>query len=65
MESDHSRQKHARGQLVVWASIARNGGSSMQKWLDDQEVLNYCNDFKLDTNVLEHIAQWVWRPIKR
>lgn len=35
----------------------------MLEWMENEEVLNYCKQNKLDTKILDHIVYWVWKGI--
>lgn len=55
----------ARRRLMFSAQFARNElNLSMQQWIDDPEVREFCELHALPEELLEHIAWWVWKPIK-
>lgn len=57
------KQAFGRARLVGWARNDHSLGYSMEEWLSNKEVLNYCYDYELEPKLLIHIAQWVWHPM--
>jgi hypothetical protein len=58
-------QSEARQKLLISARVAKNHyNDSMQEWIDNIDVVKFCLDSGLKLELLEHIAYWVWKPIR-
>ncbi|NJL53688.1 hypothetical protein HC928_00145 [bacterium] len=57
-------QATGRYRLVISAKTCKKDSFSIQEWLDDDEVQSICKQYELEQATLEHIAYWVWQPIK-
>lgn len=64
-EITEEQKARARHKLTIWAHVARNGGQPILRWQEDSEVLNYCKQYELDEDLLDHIAHWVWKGCNR
>lgn len=63
-ETKIQEQKLARIWLLRSAALSKHNGLSMAEWMESTSVLNCCKEHEIPETVLEHVAQWVWKPIK-
>jgi hypothetical protein len=58
-------QSEGRKKLLIGARVAKiHYNYSMQEWIDHIDTVKVCLESRLDPDVLEHIAYWVWKPIR-
>lgn len=57
-------QAHARYVLMQSAVVAQADCFSMREWMDSRVVLDCVERYQLDESIVEHIAYWVWDPVR-
>jgi hypothetical protein len=59
-----SEQIEARRILVISARIAKNNGIPLTEWKRSHVVQETCLAYDLNLDILNHISNWVWFPVK-
>ncbi len=58
-------QIEGRKKLVWSARLAKEYMLlSMGEWLMEPEPKEICEEYELDTKILEHIANFIWKPMR-
>lgn len=65
MDSNVDEQIAGRKWLLRSAALAKHNRLSMAEWMEMESVLNCCKQAQIPESMLEHVAYWVWKPIKR